>query len=236
MAKEILIALTVFIITVGVGIKFVSVSNNEISDNTSDISDSRVELNGGESVSNKTNTSFAQRPSQEFSRRYIHGRFSTCSGEDCPSKEVIDLIADSLGEDLPEITARQEKYESAIQQINENPDQIVPELSKAINKLSLKDEGYRLYIVNLAMQTSSNNNLKLDFVRDYFANSKFESKDGVLSENSESASTAIEYLGKNIKSEADYDEVKRIIEDNISDDVVKNNLLEKLSIFDLNKV
>lgn len=235
MAKEILIALAVFSVTVTIGIRYFSNGETDKEAAFSIENGAYVEQTAMAENLETLNSANNVQTIQVVNSRFMDGRLSGCK-EDCPSKETLNLISESIGEGEAEITARQEKYESAIQKINDNPEQFVPELAKALNHLSPKDEGYRVYIVNLAMQANINQDLKLDFVREYFSKSQFESKNGILSENSESASTAIEYLGKNIKTESDYEEVKKIIEDNVSNDSVKNNLLEKLSIFDLNKV
>ena len=234
MAKEILIALAVFSVTVTIGIRYFSNGDTDKEATFSIENGAHVEQTAMAKNLEKLNSANNVQTIQVVNSRFMDGRYSGCK-EDCPSKETLNLISESIGEGEAEITARQEKYESAIQKINDNPEQFVPELAKALNHLSSKDEGYRVYIVNLAMQANISQDLKLDFVREYFSKSQFESKNGILSENSESASTAIEYLGKNIKTESDYEEVKKIIEDNVNNESVKNNLLEKLSIFDLNK-
>lgn len=231
MAKEILIAGLLFSITFGLVINFYEVKEDSPNETFKKVTQN-IHLNNSneESEAGTHGVSHQKDNGESFETKKRSNSLFNCSGSNCPSNETLDLINLSFGNDAKTVSDAQNNYEVAIQRINESPESHFDGISKALKLLSKKDDGTRLHLINLAMQSSANKNLKIDFIKDYLTYVDLDAKNGILNENSESATVGLDFIGRVIENEDDYNEIKLSIE-SIEDENVKNYLLKKLEIY-----
>lgn len=89
-----------------------------------------------------------------------------------------------------------ENYEEAIEILNQDPNSSLNEISKEIILIPPDKDGIRNHLVNLAMQTDAIKSVKAELLTNFLMYSKFNISQDNLSEDSLSASVAIDYLGQ----------------------------------------